>query len=291
MFEKILVPLDTSQMAEQALPYAADLAGAFGSEVSIINICQSSGSSEVNFCQSYVEAEAEKLKRGLAGQDFKIKTQVIHGSAAQTILEYIHEQNINLIFMSSHGRSGVVLWPVGSTVDKVIRRTRIPLIIVRVKEAQKDNTPMGIYKRILVALDGSELAAKVVPFVSEIAAKFTSEVVLIRVIETERQVHNLGRMDRVPFIANELQSMQKRAEEYLVQEAQRFSRSGTVITVVKTGNAAEEIIKYASEHNCSLIALSSHAHSGLESWVIGSVTNKIVHAGNKSLLLAPALES
>jgi nucleotide-binding universal stress UspA family protein len=54
---------------------------------------------------------------------------------------------------------------------------------------------------------------------------------------------------------------------------------------------AAEIIQYAAQNNFSLIALSSHGHSGFESWIIGSVTTKILHAGQKSVLFAPAIEA
>jgi nucleotide-binding universal stress UspA family protein len=291
MFEKILVPLDTSILAEQALPCAAELAKAFNSEINMINICEEQKTAETGFCQLYIEEKAEELKKGSKGTAPKIKTAVMPGSPAQKIVDYVHNQNIDLIIMSSHGRSGVVLWPLGSTADKVLRRTRVPLIIVKVKETQGDNLPSVLFERILVALDGSELAARVVPFVAGIAEKLSSQVVLLRVIETERQVHNLGRIDSVPYIEYGMESEKKRAVEYLEQERQKFISPGRVTIMVKTGNVAQEIITYAKQNNCSLIALSSHTHSGLESWVIGSVTNKILHAANKSILFVPSIQN
>ena len=268
-----------------------DLARAFTSEIDIVIVCEPSKPQEIDLCRSYLDIEAGKLASTSGSQPLKIKTAVVTGPVVQKILDYIHDQDIQLILMSSHGRSGVMLWPLGSTVDKVLRRTGVPLIMVKVKEAQGNAWQTALFKRILVALDSSDLAARAVPYVNAIAKKFGSEVALLHVIETEKPVHSFGRIDSIPFPEYEMESLQKRAMAYLERAAQNFSHAGAVIKVVRTGNVAEEIIRYARDYNCSLIALSSHGHSGLENWFLGSVTNKVLHASQKSLLFVPALES
>ena len=291
MFEKILVPLDTSPMAEQVLPYTIELARAFNSSVYVLNICEAHKGHDITSCQTYLDTEVSELKNSLAGQAKAVKSELITGSPGEKILFYAQSEKVNLIIMTSHGRSGVTLWPIGSTVDKVLRRTGVPLIIVKVKEAQGASPQTELFKKILVPLDGSELGAKVVPYVAEIAAKMGSEVILFQVIETAKHVHSLGRIDTVPFVEGELDSLKKRAAEFLEQKSRKFAESrAKVSTLVKAGNVAEEILKYADENSCSLIALSSHGHSGFESWIIGSITSKVLNAGKKSLLFVPAIE-
>lgn len=288
MFDRILVPLDMSKMAEQILPVSVDFARAFDSEVHLLSICYEHGGEEEQTCRTYLEKEANKL-RAILGEN-KIKTTLSMGSPDQQITRYAQNEKINLILMTSHGRSGVILWPMGGTVEKVLRKTRIPLLFVRVKETQESPGPLNLFENILVPLDGSELGATVVPLVVEIADKFNSRVTLIHVIDTDRRVHSLGRIDTVPFREEELQSLKMRGEEYLKLQAKRFRRtSGLVRTEVRAGNVAEEIIKFAREDNTTLIALSSHGHSGFEAWILGSVTSKILHSSNKSILFAPAV--
>jgi len=288
MFEKILVPLDMSKMAEQVIPLAVDFARAFGSEVHLISICEAHNGQEEETCRSYLNTEAGKLA-AILGEE-KIKTMLVAGSPDQQITRYAQNEKINLILMTSHGRSGVVLWPMGGTVEKVLRRTRTPLLFIRVKETQESPGSLNLFENILVPLDGSELGAIVVPLVIEIADKFNSKVTLIHVIDTDRRVHSLGRIDAVPFREEELQSLKMRGEEYLKTQAKRFRRTaGPVRTEVRAGNVAEEIIKFARGDNTSLIALSSHGHSGFEAWILGSVTSKILHSSNKSILFAPAI--
>jgi nucleotide-binding universal stress UspA family protein len=291
MFEKILVPMDTSPFAEQVLPSVVELARSFNSNLHFISICEDYKSQE-GTCQKYLEEKVTLIKNALPGHPGDIRSETIIGSPGQKILSYAMQEKVSLIIMSSHGLSGVTLWPLGSTVDRVLRQTGQPILIVKVKPPQEALPPRSLFKRILVPLDGSELGARVVPYILEIASRFGSEVILIHVIQTDRKLHNLGILDSVPIREDEMASMKTRSEDYLSHEKSRFDgTTASVSSVVKTGNVAEEIIKYADANSCSLIALSSHGHSGFESWIIGSVTTKILHAANKSLFFVPAIEA
>jgi nucleotide-binding universal stress UspA family protein len=292
MFEKILVPMDTSPFAEQVLPSVVELARSFNSGVDLINICEDPESQKSGACRSYLEDKISLVKNALPGHPAQIKAATITGSPGQKILSYAKQEKVGLIIMSSHGLSGVPLWPLGSTVDRVLGQTGQPILIVRVKPPQEALPPRSLFKRILVPLDGSELGAGVIPYIREIAARRGSEVVLFHVIQTDKHLHTLGRIDSVPIREDEMDSLQARSKEYLSVEEAKFAGTGaSTVSVVKTGNVAEEIIKYARENDCSLIAISSHGHSGFESWIIGSVTTKILHAGNKSLFFVPAIEA
>jgi nucleotide-binding universal stress UspA family protein len=291
MLNKILVPLDTSEYAEQVIPSVTELAEAFDSEIDVVSICEPEKTEETRACQRYIRAEAEKIAERMT-RGPKIKTETIFGNPGQKIVQFAKDEHVDFIFMSSHGRSGVMLWPLGGTVNKVLHQVGVPLCIVRVKEEPKATANIRVFKRILVPLDGSDRGAKVLPYVLEIAKKLNSEVTLMQVIETQRQVHNLGRMDSIPFREEQLDSFKKRAQDYLSQESARFTGSkAKVTTMVKIGNVAEEIIKYANEIDCSLIAVSSHGHSGFESWIIGSITSKILNSSGRSMLFVPAMES
>lgn len=291
MFEKILVPLDTSSLAEQVLPPVLEIARAFNSTIDLLTVCEPHKIPEVETCQSYLDEQAGKLKSSLEGSRSIINPRVVTGSPEHSILEHIKSENTNLVFLSSHGRTGIMPWPLGSTVDRVLRRTEVPLIIVKAIENSEESPSAGLFNRIMVTLDGSERGAVVLPYVAGISEKLHPEVILIHVVDTDRKVHNLGRVDTVPFIEQELETIKKRAEDYLEQQSRKFSDARTVSRVIRTGNVALEIMKHAAETDTSLIAMSSHGHSGLESWFIGSITHKILHAGGKSLLFVPAWET
>ncbi|MBN1188281.1 MAG: universal stress protein [Dehalococcoidales bacterium] len=290
MFEKILVPLDTSPFAEQVIPSVIELARSFNSEIDLINICEEHKGHDSATCQEYLENISGRIEKALEGTTIRLIKKIIAGSPSHKIISFAKEEKVALTVMSSHGISGVTLWPLGSTVDKVLRQTEQPILIVRV-DGTPDYTPQeGLFKRILVPLDGSELGARVVPYVSEIASKLNSEIVLFYVIETDKRLHSLGRIDSVPIREDEMVLLKQHSREHLEKIKQKFKDSAPSVNYeIATGNVAEEIIKYSSKNKCSLIALSSHGHSGLETWIIGSVTNKILHAGRTSLLFVPAL--
>ncbi len=147
MFKKILVPLDQSVMAEAALPLARGLAEQFGCEVvlfhAIVPVSMQYYSPEA---MPYL-AEAEHAKRVESNTylqrvvssllDRGVKAHVVlteEKSAANSILDFVERNAVDLIVMSTHGRSGIGRWLMGSVTDKVIHGARVPLMLVRPEE-------------------------------------------------------------------------------------------------------------------------------------------------------------
>jgi len=291
MYERILVPLDGSKLAEQVFPYVAELAMAFDSEVILIGVCEPEESEYGQACQLYMDSEAKKLQSSIEGSAVKVMTAFIIGKPATQILSYAEENDINLIAMTSHGRSGIMPWSLGSTVNKVLHKVGVPLIIVKAKETLTESGKAGLFGRILVPLDGSERSAAVLPYVAEITKKLKSEVILFHVVEAGKHVHTIGGLDYIPFKDRDVESMKTRGREYLDKESAKLA--GTKATTkgeVRAGDCTQEIIKFASEAGCRLIAMTSHGHSGIEKWLHGSVTYKMLQASDKSVLLVPSPE-
>lgn len=101
------------------------------------------------------------------------------GDPAEVIVRKAASRSGTLIAMATHGRSGVQRWLLGSVADKVLHMTAKPLLLVRVKEMK--TTEEVSLKKVVVPLDGSSLAEKVLPYIVELAKKMSLEVVLIRV--------------------------------------------------------------------------------------------------------------
>jgi nucleotide-binding universal stress UspA family protein len=151
MYSKILVPLDGSTLAEQALTHALDVAQKFGSEIHLIQvIVQYSGAItpyelDYKMTETFREAairEAHEYLRRVERQ-FTSKgirpviTKVIEGMVAESILEYSTHHGIELIVMATHGRSGINRWVFGSVAEKVLRASECPVFLVRSKPAEK----------------------------------------------------------------------------------------------------------------------------------------------------------
>ena len=292
MFERILVPLDGSKLAEQVFPHVVELATPFDSEVVLVGVCEPEESEYGQACQLYINSEAEQLRNSMAGSAPKVKTVFLSGKAAEQILSYADKSDVSLIVISSHGRSGIAPWSLGSTASKVLHKVGVPLIIVRAKETRKGSDKVGLFNRILVPLDASERGAAILPYVAELTKKLESEVTLLRVVEPGKHVHTIGGLDYISFLDRDIDSAQTRAQRYLNEVSSQFAGTKAKIqSEFRVGDAAREIIKLATEKNSSLIAMSSHGHglSGIEAWTYGSVTGKILQADKHSMMLVPSL--
>ena len=125
-----------------------------------------------------------------------MKTAVLFGRPSDQILLYVESGGVDLIIMSSHGRSGIARWSMGSTADKVFKRSGIPVIVVRAEEPPE---PTRLFSRIVVPLDGSEKSAAVLPHVRKLAEVLPCEVIPVAVVEGGKHVRTIGGLDYVRF--------------------------------------------------------------------------------------------
>ena len=133
MYERILVPLDGSELAQISLPYAEKLAKALGSQIILIYVSESDEDRYHHMHQFYLQQMVEAAKRDAERfQDrqevgtIKVDSVITAGDPAEEIVEYASKQDIGLIVMSTHGRSGIKRWAMGSVADKVLRATVQP---------------------------------------------------------------------------------------------------------------------------------------------------------------------
>jgi nucleotide-binding universal stress UspA family protein len=286
MFEKILVPLDGSKIAEQAFPFIVELAAAFNSEVICAGVCEIEEKDQSQSCQLYQNTQADLLKSKI-GPNAKVKSVVLEGKASEEILKYAKTNIVNLLVMTSHGKSGIKPWSLGSTMDKVLHTVDAPLLIIRAGE-KGGVSKTGLFNKILVPLDGSETGGAAIPFVTELAKKLKSEITFLQIVAMGKHVHTIGGLNYVNFRDLDLDASKTRAKEYLSGINSKLNESKISSKFeIKTGDADQEIVKYARDSKISLIALSSHGHTGIERWAYGSVTYKVLQTTDKSMLLVP----
>jgi nucleotide-binding universal stress UspA family protein len=159
MYQRILVPLDGSAFAEQALPHAERLASVSGGEIHLVSVApllEDQGLAVVDLYPVYVYREylvdqahemkrvreelqnyLQQISRRLQAAGHQAQTAIRFGQPAEEIIAYAEEAGCDLIAMSTHGRSGLGRWVYGSVADKVLRGSVIPVLLVRVQEADK----------------------------------------------------------------------------------------------------------------------------------------------------------
>jgi nucleotide-binding universal stress UspA family protein len=275
MYEKIVVPLDSSKLAEVALPYAEELAAKLSSDIILITILESEEVQAYEKHQKYIKNicratkyHAEKYLESTGGKAVKIETATRTGSPAQCIIEYTNKSGLPLIVMASHGRSGISRWAVGSVADKVVRSTsRQPVMLIRAKESRSDIREKRILKKALATLDGSRESQIVIPYISEIASKLQMELTLLQVVPQNNHTH-------------------ADAEAYLQSKCNELEGKGiNARYMVSSGAIADNIIDLANELVIDLVAMSTHGKTGVSLWPLGSVAEKVFLGGNTPLLL------
>jgi nucleotide-binding universal stress UspA family protein len=145
MYTKILVPLDGSELAECSLEHLKQVAVVGGvSEVTLLRVIEPVSSNEAAAWSSagYTVTEIHKKQIASAQEGLNLaagklvalgisaQAVVLEGRAAETILDYAEKNNIELILMSTHGRSGISRWTFGSVADKVVRHSPVPVLVV-----------------------------------------------------------------------------------------------------------------------------------------------------------------
>lgn len=293
MYEKIVVPLDGSELSEVALPYAEELAGRLGSAISLIFVSDAVDGQYQHMRQFYLEKVADTIKHEAARyipagekRTVNVTSTVLIGNPAEEIVRYADKEGAGLIVMATHGRSGLGRWALGSVADKVVRSASQPVALIRAKEARPDIRQSGVLNRMLIPLDGSKEGESALPCIAEFIAKLKVEVVLLQVLSTGYQTLTAEGYEYVVFPENQIASDRAYAQAYLDKAARTLARPGlTIKSVVKLGNAADEIVTYAGEMKADMIAMATHGRSGLGRWVLGSVAERVVRSGTVPTLL------
>lgn len=145
MIKKILLPLDGSKFSEESLPYAIELAEKFEAEILLvwalhpIVIMSDYGAASYQAIATMEESEAKNYlaqqKKALKEKGLTVESRIIEGPVADAIIDLSGQEAVDLIVMSTHGRSGLSRWVYGSVATKVLQHAPCPVFLVRVKGA------------------------------------------------------------------------------------------------------------------------------------------------------------
>ncbi len=304
MFQHILVPLDGSMRAELALPVVACIARATGGSVLLVQVINlpidySGGLATASLMDEQtiasVQTEATEYLHGVAERmlaGIKTTTEVVFGVAAQQIMGTARAHHCDLVALCSHGRTGFARWALGSVARTLINESVVPTLVVRGSEPAMLLADPSTTRPLcaLVPLDGSELAqAALVPaayLVAALAAPAQGELHLAQVVKPFQAEAAEG------FVSELNEEAKERARSYLARESEhvqtltknpRLSIGWSVIdgedaasALVSLAEQGHEGTEAAGMSNYDLIAISTHGRHGLERWMMGSVTDRLL---------------
>jgi nucleotide-binding universal stress UspA family protein len=303
MYTKIIVPLDGSTLAEGVLPYARSLARRLELPVTLLQVIDpeivSSYTTARDMSQYDTIMAAMKVSSGeylrktasLLGEPLKVDSLIEIGGPADTIVRVAARDSGALIAMATHGRSGFQRWTMGSVADKVLHSASNHLLLIRPpEEAGGKPSEEELLTKIVVPLDGSKLAERVLPHIIELAQKMLAEIILLRAYALPLAMYGIGEGDHVPNI-DELQArVRLEAKEYLDAKVEELKArtAGKLSSVLLEGFGPAEIIDFAKKTPDNMIAMCTHGRSGMKRWVLGSVTERVVQASGDPVLVIRA---
>jgi nucleotide-binding universal stress UspA family protein len=305
--QTMLVPLDGSALAERILPYVQLLAPLLSARVLLLRVISEGDKQGIlahedvrlapergpapalparewhawqqlrTQAESYVAARVAQLRAaGLAAEG-----EVCAGTPAESILGVAAQRQISLIALATHGYGGVTRWALGSVADKVVHAATVPVLVVR---GTAEAAHREAIKRLLVPLDGSDLARQALPIAIELAQRTQAEMILLQAIPPVVEAYPytpLPMSIRIP--------LHEQAHKELGALADQLRRQGIPTTpLVVEGYAAEVIVDLAEQRSVDLIVMATHGYTGIKRWALGSVASKVLRAAPTPLLLVRA---
>jgi nucleotide-binding universal stress UspA family protein len=302
MISTVLVPLDGSPVAEQAIPYAQALVPDGGEGVFfrvvpelepllaelVWTLASAPESAEI----AAVQAELERVKARVGDTPVRWTTDVTSGDPAGEILEAIARHRIDLVAMTTHGRGALGRVAFGSVADRVSRESPVPVLLVR---ADSDGLPptTADFRRLVVPLDGSALAEASLPPVVDLAKHLGIPVHLVRALNLAAVLTPLVAEAGPLVLPSPEASEQMReavepdARDYLTSVTTRLADEGVSATWSVLEGSPFYAIAEATKTG-DLLVTTSHGRSGVLRWLLGSVAEKLVREAPVPVLLVPS---
>ena len=298
-FRSILVPLDGSALAEQAVPLAASIAQRARGKLHLTLVHQL-GSAPVDAAAAKlftsIELATRKSERAyLRGIQARLReggtrlssAVTLTGAPGSELARYVREVGIDLVVMATHGRGGIRRAWLGSVADYLIRALDVPVLLVRPREGKPAPALPPRVAEILVPLDGSPLAEEALDAAAALARILDAEVALLQVVPPVL----LGTDLALPLPSTydeELTAMgRQQAQDYLDDIVERMHAQGLRATGVAIvgWNPADAILDVARPERVAVVALATHGRGGLRRLVLGSVADKLVRGADVPVLV------
>ncbi len=303
----ILAPIDGSARALRAVPWAARLAGPGGTVVLLRAIpprpeyaeallsLTGDGENGVRRVQeewnALVQEEMDEAEQMIAGSGVTVERLIAEGEPDEVIVAGIAWRGADMIAMASHGRGAIGRAIFGSVADRVARASTVPVLILRTPEdAVVEDAPV---RRILVPLDGSELAAEALPVAVSASRSLAAPVHVVRAVDAVASLPMArGTFAPTPTISMEvadrlLEEMEAEARQTVTDAVAWLQAEGVAATgAVLSGSPFFAITETTAPDD--LLVLTSHGRGGVRRWLLGSVAEKLVREAPAPVLLVPS---
>lgn len=293
MYRKIMVPLDGSAFAENALPLALGLCMRTGSELRLATVVEGMSALSMEAWEQEGVARAndylDAVVNRIVDEGFKgdVETSVVVGDAVVMLEKESTFPGVDLVIMASHGHGALTRLWMGSVADGLVRHADVPVLVVRAEEGDPAPPIRKSVGTILIPLDGSELAEDAMRHATEFGEIFGRAYHLTRIVSYPLEL-------ATPYLPHTAQMNQEVFDEamrvaatYLEARAEQMRKRGHRVTtsVAVAAQPAQGILDESTAIGADLIAMSTHGAGGLKRAVLGSTADKVMRGAHVPVLL------
>ena len=287
-----LIPLDGTKLSESAyamLPLVSQLGI---DRVRLVSVWESADESDSSHeselsevtekGRAYLHAYLEQQAEDVTARGFQVETVVKIGRPSEEILEAT--QDVDIIVIATHGRSGIARWWLGSVADKVIKESACPCLVIGPNvETDLEHYEIG---RVLLPLDGSENAEQAIPLAAFITDKTGATLDIVRAMSLTAVSYDPGMS---MYSADLITSMEDSVKAYLQAIAEKLGNR-KVETTMLIGGAGEMLLEHLKEKPANLVVSTTHGRTGVKRAALGSTTDRLLHGSAPVLIFHPGDE-
>jgi nucleotide-binding universal stress UspA family protein len=294
----ILCPIDFSDFSRHGLLHAVQLARWFNSRLTVLYVYPPPGApppvlfsglpgplppypaltvSPESTHEMMVE-ETEAFVRTVDATGVALRVDARAGAAVPCILDEARDQRSDLIVLGTHGHSGFDRWMLGSVTEKVLRKAACPVLTVPAPVAQPPGDALGLFKRILCAVDFSDASLRALEYSLALAQEADAELLILHVLDALPDAPHWRQPNdsvMVEYVRLMEQDAIKRLDAAMPREAKNWCRPQQILG---TGKPYAEILRSAGDHGVNLIVLGVHGRNPIDLMFFGSTTNHVVRA-------------
>jgi nucleotide-binding universal stress UspA family protein len=271
MLKKILLTLDGSENAEKALPWAKQFASREKAQVVLFRVVPPIANRDFAWRERDEAREyLLRMEKELNFAGIPTKVLIRRGNPAREIVDAAVDQECDLIVISTRGGSKVKRWVMGGVTEQVMRMSKVPVMPVR---SELHRPRQGHVRRLIVPLDGSKRAESSIRWSIRLAHLLRSKLVFLHVYPNGGERPRGWRQEKYEALAKRMTRLSESLHRQGLRAEFRLQR----------GDAADRILNYADAND--LILTTTHGFGGMKRWILGSVAEKLVHAGTIPVLV------
>jgi nucleotide-binding universal stress UspA family protein len=286
--KKILCPVDFFPASDAAARYAASLASNYDAKLHLLHVVAPFLASSIEVAMPTVEItksleesarrELKRLETAFRAKGIEVEAELTFGDAYDEIKRTIADDEPDLIVMGTHGRRGVERWFMGSTTEKLLRHSPVPLVTI--SAAGEKSFAETRFRRILVTTDFSDGTADALNYAFSVAQENESKVSLLHVLHEAADPAGKYRETVVNGVREQLDSL-------VPAEARNWC---DIASRVETGVPYRIILRTLVDEKIDLLVMNIHGKGMLDRALLGSTAERVVRAASCPVMMIPPMK-